>query len=517
MNLQQIHEFLLSLVQGFFQSFVSQAVIITIVYLLVWKLFAPKLKRFRIQPTKRAGATQIRGEIKNTVIVMLGGFITTPLILIAQQMGYTKIYIDPTQYGLAYLVFNTFILHLLGDTWFYFAHRLLHHPKIYKYIHAVHHQSLDTTPYTTLSFHFLEPIILSGFIYIAIFLFPVSVVAIGINQVVGLLINIKSHLGYEFYPKFFDRTPILKYLVNSTHHNQHHTRYNGNYGLSFRFWDLIFGTEFDDYDQTVSQVKSRKKPVTIVDNSAYRTIKISKIIPETSETTSIYFEPKDKNFYDYLPGQHINLRINVEGKTYDRIFSLSSSPIVDSFLRITVKQNSIVTYHLRNTAKVGDEVKALYPWGQFNVWLNPNQNNNYLMIAGGSGITPIYSMIRSILAKEKSSRVTLLYANKSKEDAIFAQEIEKLSLENQRFTDVDFISGQKRLDRDTLAQYLQNQINPEIYICGPARFKESVKKYLKDLGISKRQLHEEDFADGHISFFKQHHVSTSLKALSPTP
>jgi ring-1,2-phenylacetyl-CoA epoxidase subunit PaaE len=516
MNLQQIHQFLLSLIQGFLQSFISQAVVITIVYLLVWKLFAPKLKRFRIQPVKRAGATQIREEIKNTIIVILGGLITTPLILIAQQMGYTKIYVDPTQYGLAYLVFSTFFLHLLGDTWFYFAHRLLHHPKVYKYIHAVHHQSLDTTPYTTLSFHFLEPIILSGFIYIAIFLFPISVVAIGINQVVGLLVNIKSHLGYEFYPKFFDRTPILKYLVNSIHHNQHHTRYNGNYGLSFRWWDLIFGTEFDDYNQIVSQVKNRKKTVTTVDNSVYKTIRISKIVPETSEATSIYFESEDKNFYNYLPGQHINFRIKVGKKVYDRVFSLSSSPLVDNFLRITVKQNSVVTYHLRNTAKVGDEVKALYPWGQFNIWLSPNQNKNYLMVTGGSGITPIYSMIRSILAQEKSSSVTLLYANKSKENAIFAQEIEALSLEYQRFTAVDFISGQKRLGRDTLAQCLQNQPNTEIYLCGPAGFKDSVKKYLKDLGISKSQLHEEDFADGHVSFFNQHHVSIALKALSPT-
>ncbi|MEM7772956.1 MAG: sterol desaturase family protein [Cyanobacteria bacterium P01_A01_bin.37] len=224
MNLQQIYQFLISILQDFVQSSVSYAVVLTFVYLMVWKLFASNLKRFRIQLVRRAGATQIREEIKNSVIVILGGLFTTPLILTLQQMNYTKIYIDPTQYGLVYLIFSTFLLFLLGDAWFYFAHRLLHQPKIYRYIHAVHHQSLDTTPYTTLSFHFLEPIILSGFIYIAIFLFPTSFVAIGINQVIGLLSNIKSHLGYEFYPKFFDRTPLLKHLVNSVHHNQHHTR-----------------------------------------------------------------------------------------------------------------------------------------------------------------------------------------------------------------------------------------------------------------------------------------------------
>ncbi|MEM7772955.1 MAG: FAD-binding oxidoreductase [Cyanobacteria bacterium P01_A01_bin.37] len=283
-----------------------------------------------------------------------------------------------------------------------------------------------------------------------------------------------------------------------------------------RFWDLLFGTEFDDYDEVVSQIKNRKKPAVIVDNSTYRTIKISKIVSETPEATSIYFEPEDRNFYDYLPGQHINLRIKVHGKVYDRIFSLSSSPVVDDFLRITVKQNSVVTHYLRNVATVGDEIQALYPWGNFNVWLSPSHKKHYLMIAGGSGITPIYSMIRSILAKEKDSNVTLLYANKSKENSIFSQEIENLSREYKQFTALDFISSQQRLDRNVLAQCLQNQVNPDIYICGPAGLKESMKAGLKDLGVSERQLHEEDFADGHVSFFKQCHVSLSLKAI-PSP
>ncbi|PSR19296.1 hypothetical protein C8255_03150 [filamentous cyanobacterium CCP3] len=426
MSSQQIHQFIASIIQGFIQSFVSQMLVITIVHFFVWRIFAPKLQRFRIQPVKRAGSVQIRQEIKNSIIVILAGLITTPIVLILQQMGYTKIYVDPNQYGLGYLIFNVVILWLIGDAWFYFAHRWLHQPTLYRYIHAVHHQSLDTTPYTTLSFHYLEPLILSGWIYIAIFLFPVSIVAIGINQVIGLLNNIKSHLGYEFYPKFFDKTS-LKYLVNSTHHNQHHTRYNGNYGLSIRFWDLVFGTEFDDYDRAVSQVKNRKKPMKIIDNSVYRTIKISKIVPETHEATSIYFEPEDENFYNYLPGQHINLRIKVQGKVYKRVFSLSSSPVVDRFLRITVKQHGVVTAYLRNEAQVGDEIQALYPWGQFNVWLNPNGDKDYLMIAGGSGITPIHSMVRSILAKERTSQVVLLYANKSTESIIFAQEIKDLS------------------------------------------------------------------------------------------
>lgn len=497
MDLSQIYSFLVSIVQGLVQSFVPQILIITTVYLLVWKLFAHRLRRFRIQPIKRAGTTQIKAEIKNSLIVILFGLVTTPVLLLLQNAGYIEIYVEPLQYGWRYLFLSATVLWVVNDIWFYFSHRLLHHPKVYRYIHAIHHESLDTTPYTALSFHYLEPIILTGGVYLCLLLFPISLVAIAVIQILGLLNNIKSHLGYEFYPKFFDRTPILNQLVNSVHHNQHHTRYNGNYGLSLRTWDLLFKTEFDDYSQMVSQVKNRKAPASVIDNSTYKPLKISRIVPETSDTTSIYFQPKDDAFYNYLPGQHLNLRIKVKGRTYDRVFSLSSSPVVDDFLRITVKQNSIVTHHLRTEAQVGDEVQALYPAGEFKLWTSSNQAKHYLMIAGGSGITPLYSMIRSILANEKDSKVSLLYANKNKENAIFGQEIETLSREDERFTASDFISGQRRLSKAALASCLQNQANPEVYLCGPIGLKAAMKAGLKELGVGRQRIHEEDFADGY--------------------
>ncbi|WP_143861862.1 hypothetical protein [Nostoc linckia] len=83
-----------------------------------------------------------------------------------------------------------------------------------------------------------------------------------------------------------------------------------------------------------------------------------------------------------------------------------------------------------------------------------------------------------------------------------SREIEELRNKFKSFTALYFISGQKRMNRDILAQYLQNQMNSEIYICGSSKLKESMKADLKDLGVSKEQLHEEDFADGYVSFFQ---------------
>jgi ferredoxin-NADP reductase len=95
-------------------------------------------------------------------------------------------------------------------------------------------------------------------------------------------------------------------------------------------------------------------------------------------------------------------------------------------------------------AKIGDKIQALYPCGDFNVTLNGAKATNYLMIAGGSGITPLYSMIRSILATERDSHITLLYANESKKSIIFHQEINKLSSVHANFEVIHFISGQKQ-------------------------------------------------------------------------
>jgi ring-1,2-phenylacetyl-CoA epoxidase subunit PaaE len=495
----QINKFAQMILASVTQSLLSQILVISVFYVLIWYVFAHRLRRFRIQKVKRAGGVQLRKEFGNTLIVILANVATTPLILVAQQLGWTKIYVDLNQYGLVYFIFSTILVFLISDAWFYWIHRALHHPKIYRYIHAVHHESLDTTPFTSLSFHFLEPLLLSAWIYIVIFLFPISIAAIGINQVIGLLNNIKSHLGYEFYPKWFEKTP-LKYLVNSTHHNQHHTRYNGNYGLAFRFWDIAFKTEFDDYDQLVAKVKNSTNSVMITKNSVYHKLKISQIKSETSDTCSVYFEPTDERFYNYLPGQYINLRVKVGKIVYDRIFSLSSSPYLDKFLRITVKKHSVVTNYFLTKAKVGDEIEALYPCGDFNLELSRQASKNYLLIAGGSGITPLYSMLRSILQIEKESHITLLYANKTSESIIFGEELSKIQDESANLKVEHFISSQKRrLSKTDLEKYLKTYPDPQIFVCGPDSLKKATKDYLKELQFAKG-VNEEDFADGYVGF-----------------
>jgi ring-1,2-phenylacetyl-CoA epoxidase subunit PaaE len=324
---------------------------------------------------------------------------------------------------------------------------------------------------------------------------PVSLFALGIVQVVGMFNNIKSHFGYELYPKFFAKVFPFNQLITSTHHNIHHTRYNGNYALMIRFWDIVCGTEISDTQEVFEEINDRKKTI-VVDNTKYQTLTISKLIKETSDTVSVYFEPDNKDFYNYQAGQYMNIRVKLNGKTHDRTFSLSSSPL-DKFLRITVKLNGEVSHHLYNQAKVGDTIKALLPVGDFVV----KPVDEYLLVAGGSGITPLYSMINTILVNQPKSKITLLYSNRSEESTIFKTELAELSSKNPNLVIKNFISGKNRIGESDIVEVIKISPNVQTYICGPESLKTAVKSYLHNAKTPEIKVHTEDFVDGFVPLF----------------
>jgi sterol desaturase/sphingolipid hydroxylase (fatty acid hydroxylase superfamily) len=92
--------------------------------------------------------------------------------------------------------------------------------------------------------------ILSGWLVPVILYVPIYLPMLGVVQGIGLANNVMSHLGYEFLPRWILRVPLLRWINTSTFHNLHHTSFNGNYGLMFRFWDRLFGTELSDYEST---------------------------------------------------------------------------------------------------------------------------------------------------------------------------------------------------------------------------------------------------------------------------
>jgi hypothetical protein len=178
-------------------------------------------------------------------------------LYVAQMNGFTQIYDKVSDYGWAYFVFSIVLMIVLHDTWFYWTHRLMHHPKLYKYIHKVHHQSTDPSPFAAFSFHPLEALVEAGADIIFSFLFPVHLMALIGWQLLQMLLNVMGHLGYEIYPNGFSTHWLFKFKTPSTHHNLHHSHFSGNYGLYFTWWDKWCKTEFKDYHQKFESVQKR--------------------------------------------------------------------------------------------------------------------------------------------------------------------------------------------------------------------------------------------------------------------
>lgn len=250
-------EILSNFPKGLISALLLNGTVVTLTYYLVWKKFKTRLANWRIQLNERADANQIKRELKNAIFTLCVGALFSSIVIYLSTKGYTKIYTDFAEH-LFFSIFSFFILLILDDTWFYWVHRLLHHPKIYKIIHLEHHKSIDVDPFTSMSFHFLEAFLLTFWILPASFILPIYAPALGLVQIWGLLDNVKAHLGYEIYPSWWNKS-ILRFMTSSTHHNMHHSKFNGNYGVHFRFWDKLFGTEFKNYEEEYDKIQERKK------------------------------------------------------------------------------------------------------------------------------------------------------------------------------------------------------------------------------------------------------------------
>lgn len=170
---------------------------------------------------------------------------------------YTQLYTRIEDFGTAYFFLSIPIILLLHDTYFYWTHRLMHHPGVFRYFHKVHHLSTNPSPWAAFAFHPLEAIVEAGIVVLVAFIMPVHPLAIALFLLIMMIYNVYGHLGYELYPKGFSRSRVGKWLNTSLNHNQHHQYFEGNYGLYFLWWDRWMGTLRKDYDQQFEEVKSR--------------------------------------------------------------------------------------------------------------------------------------------------------------------------------------------------------------------------------------------------------------------
>ena len=179
----------------------------------------------------------------------------------------SNLYPNIADYGWGYFALFVFALFVIDDTTFYWSHRLMHHPRLYRAFHRVHHESVDPTPFTAYSFHPLEAAMLSlgslAMMPLLMFLpwHPLALVVFGIGNI---SFNVIGHLGYELYPRGWNRIPVLRWKTPALHHYLHHQMVGGNYGLYFRWWDKMCGTEIAGfearYDRLFASPASTRPP-----------------------------------------------------------------------------------------------------------------------------------------------------------------------------------------------------------------------------------------------------------------
>jgi ring-1,2-phenylacetyl-CoA epoxidase subunit PaaE len=472
-------------------------------FVILWIIFKKFFANRRIQENQKADKTQFLREIKNsliTIIVFVGIdlFIYNDSVKTIETATF-KIYSSFSAHGgIIYIAFITLFLFVVEDTYFYWMHKTVHSPKLYKYIHKVHHESIDTTPFTSYSFHPFEAaleIIPMGLIMIIAYFFPVHILALFIWQILSIAFNVLGHSGYELFPSYWNNYWFLKWKLPATHHNMHHERFNGNYGLYFIWWDRIMETEFADYEEKFKSIFGRKAKSK--QETAYHDLKISSISNENKQAYSICFEKFPYEFRNYKAGQHVNLKVAINGETHYRTFSLSSSPAKDNFLRLTIKKanNGLITNYLINNLTANDTLSVSIPKGNFFIEQNPANKRTLLLFAGGSGITPLFSMVSTLLNEEPNSNITLFYSNKNEENSIFLNELKSLERKNpNQFKLINHFSEKDgHATRNQFLELIKTTNAGEYFICGPNGYMDLVKDTLMYLKIDESKIQSEQF------------------------
>ena len=160
-----------------------------------------------------------------------------------QAQGWTRIYTDVHTFPFWYLPLSVLLYLAAHDSWFYWTHRWMHRPRAFRIAHAVHHASRPPTAWAAMSFHPLEALTGAVVIPALVFLIPIHVAALGTVLAIMTVMGVTNHMGWEMFPRWMVRGPLGTWLITASHHQRHHDLYACNYGLYFRVWDRLCGTD----------------------------------------------------------------------------------------------------------------------------------------------------------------------------------------------------------------------------------------------------------------------------------
>ncbi len=262
----------------------------------------------------------------------------------------------------------------------------------------------------------------------------------------------------------------------------------------------------------------------------FHPLKVREVMKETEDAVSVHFEvPEDlKSLFEYKQGQYLTLKFDINGEEVRRSYSMCSSPR-EEYLAVTVKRvkGGVVSNYVADAVKAGQMVEVMPPDGRFYTELHAGQKKSYYLFAAGSGITPLYSIIKTILEEEPQSTIFLLYGNRHEEGILFKEGLGALEKRYSGQLIVEHIlsqpkreksSGLKslfskgtlswdgkvgRIDSSQVLRFLEE--NPlrskeaEYLICGPGSMIDAAEGALLAKGVAKKNIHTERFTAAAIA------------------
>lgn len=257
----------------------------------------------------------------------------------------------------------------------------------------------------------------------------------------------------------------------------------------------------------------------------FHALKVKKVHQDTEDAVSVTFEVPDnlKETFQYIQGQYLTLKFNLKGQEVRRAYSLCSSPIEDD-ITVTVKRlkKGLVSNHINDHVKAGQQVEVMPPEGRFFTKLAEENRKTYYLFGAGSGITPLFSILKTILEKEPQSSVFLLYGNRNEDAIIFKDDLEELEKRYAgQFVVSHILSRPKRekakglsglfkkgtllwdgkigrIDANEVDRFLKQHPAPykdtEYFICGPGGMIDTVEAALLSMDVDKKSIHTERFS-----------------------
>lgn len=257
-------------------------------------------------------------------------------------------------------------------------------------------------------------------------------------------------------------------------------------------------------------------------STTFHPLKIKKIKRETPECVSVSFDvPEDlKDTFKFTQGQYLTFKGQSNGEEIRRSYSICASPC-ENELKVAVKKiaDGAFSTYINDAAKEGDVLEVMTPQGTFFTTLNSDHEKTYVAFVAGSGITPVMSIIKSVLKNEPNSQFVLVYGNRNKANIIFKEDIEALKniymerlsvyhILSREIADADLLAG--RINAEKARLFLDHIIPAntidEVFLCGPEEMILSVRDTLKNAGVDAKKIHFELFYSATSEQKKKEHA-----------